>query len=381
MTLMYRFKLIRRTPIYRLSRGFLERVESELHGLALKASDGAADLTIEHTVKDAEGEETFDTISTYPGAFTESVHTAEICISSDSANFAALFTLHKDNPFENMLVVTSAGTDARARCLGIQDALTRALSEFAQPDPGTPPKSEAKSFTMGVPSIEVSEKSLLDLERHLVSSAAAHTRLSPSAVANELRVTLKTGTKTEAFSSIAQRGDGAEFPVVFSSLELKLWSWNNEQKYNAELKFCANSPGGCNIEIDCEGDGARAAADGSRTWLGNWLEKCGNENYRWRISNRRRAFLLMAALYSAVGGLIALVEGWISTAVVLFGLTALTTVIMVYGNSVWPHVRLVSPKEEQRYSVVAGRFKAIAGSFLFITIIVPALLQIIQGAR
>ena len=363
-----------------MSREFLERVESELHGLALKSTDGAADLTIEHTVKDQDGEETFDTISNHPGNLADTVQAAEISINSESANFAVLFTLHKDNPFENMLVVISSGEKARSHCLSIHDTLVRALSAFVQSEPeGTAPKSEAKSFSLDVPSIEISEPNFLDLERHLIRIAATHTRQSPSAVANELRVTLKHDKRTEAFSSISQRGD-KELPVRFDEIVIKLWSWGDERKYNADIKLCASNPDDCSIEIDCEGDGSRSAADSSRVWLENWLKKCGNENSRWHISSGRHAVLLMVAMFSMLGGLVALAEHQLSAAIIVFGVAALAIAIMKYGPHVWPHVRLTHPKEERRHAVVAGRFKAIVGTFLIATVIVPTLLQILQSA-
>lgn len=383
---MYRFKLIRRVPIYRLTKTLLARAEDELRSLAMKLTpESDADLKVQHIITDSEGEETVDTIDGHPGSLSESTHTVEILITSESANFVILLNLHRDNPHDNWMHVTSSGENARGHCWTVYDVLLRALCEFVrQPGDTAHPPGEAKSFVLAVPSVSISESAFVDLERHLIRAAAEHTRLSPSSIAKELRVTLKAGENTETFSSIALRGEDSALPEAFSELTVELWSWGDigdERKYKADVELVPHDPNGCRIKIACEGEGSIVAADMSRTWLEKWLRKCQNDNQRWRLTKGRQLFLVLTAVYAGVGGLFAFIGNEVPLGIVLVGFAVAAIVTFKYAPRVWPHVRLTHTKEEQSYNSLVGRFKAFVGAFLFIGVILPVLLHLALTLR
>lgn len=378
---MHRFKLTRRMPIYNLTKAVLVRAEDELRTVAMKTSaDGvAAELEIEHCVKDDEGEETFDTIHHLHGTLSKTTQSANVTAISGSAGFQVVLLLHKDNPFDNSVHIICDGENARGECHGIHGKLLQALSEFEQSPGVATSAAESKSFTIHVPSLELTRTGLLGLERYLVDAAAAHTRLSPSSVAKDLRVALRVEGKTEEkASSIAQLLEIDDPPPEsFSEVSLKISSCGDlfgGCNYSAEITF-SPTPSECNMVIECDGEGSKAAAKSSREELERWLKKHRNGNHRLHVGRGRKAVLVMLALYAGFGALLAFLEASASLGVILVGLAALAVTTATYASHVWPYIRIGDERGDQHFRAIQGRYQTISGTFLIFTVIVPVLIQ------
>lgn len=375
---MYRFKLTRTTPLYSLVNDFFTHAEEKLRSVAREATGDAEDLEFSLTITDEDGDETMDSFASYPGTVAGSVSAAEFTIESESANFFIFLTVHKENPFNSKIVISSAGAKARAHCLGIHDTLVRELSGFSCKD-AVHPSSEARSFSLKVKPKTISESSLVELERHLVNTAAEHVRLPVSRVAQQLRVTVDLGHKDESYSSITQREEDFASLAKFNSISLRLSVLDSNRHYAARISFNHYNSRSCRMEIDCEGKGSREAVKESRVWLNDWLQRCSSDFYPGYIADKRfRIFYFAVGLYGCGGVLISFFEYGVSTGILLASLVAGVCFASYYGPIVWPFIRLTSEKEERIHRFRVGVFKYVLGSLLLASIVVPTVLQIVN---
>lgn len=377
---VYRFKLTRTMPLYSLTNQFFMRAEEKLLSLAREATPDDEALTLELSITDYEGQETMDTFASYPGVVPDGAFAAEFSVVSETGGLVATFSIHKEDPFECRLIISIAGAQARRKCGYMFKELERELSSFRLME-SVNPSVEARSFSLRAPPMAVGEVELVELEGHLIAAAAKHVRLSPSNVAQDLRVTLELSRKTESYSSVRQLDGHLESVAQFRKLSLKLWVWNDDRKFCADVVFDRNEPRKCRVEIDCEGQGSRAAVDESRGWLKSWIEKYRVSLYpRHLLSGPGRAMAILGAMYCLLGSLLLAVEMDSYTGAILLGSFGGGLLFAcLYGRKVWPYARLTSPKEEAEHRLRVGVFKYVTGSFLLCSIVVPTLLQLLAN--
>lgn len=376
---VYRFKLIRTVPLYALTNDFFTCAEEKLLSASREATSCAQDLAFELSITDKDGEETMDSFACYPGDVPDNARAAEFTVASESSSFLIALTVHRENLYECQLVVSASGLRARTECLGIHDTLVRELSSFALRE-SVNPSAEARSFSLKVQPMAISEADLIELERHLIQAAASHTRHSVSSAAQELRVTLELGHKSESYSSIGQLEGRYSSLASFKQLSLRLWEWNDERKFQADITLDRVKQDRCELRIDCVGEGARSAAEESRTWIEDWMRGCSTGVFpRYILRGWGRTAVILLSIYSLLFSLIAFLDGSQSIGILFGSLGVGLLCAYAYGPILWPYTRLTSPREEARRRYHMGIFKFAVGSLLLASIIVPTLLQIFMG--